>query len=357
MEGKEITRLTISEVEPGMIAAQDIYSRTDQLILNKKTVLGADSIAKIMLYSVGGVWVYQEPKQEQEEVYTDALRKSRDFIRFSECYREAVSDVRGTFEKIALGAEELDEEQLFEDVRNMVGDSGNNAHIFNMLHCIRDYDDMIFMHSVNAALICSVFGDWLRLSEDDRHVLTLCGLLHDAGKLLVPPRILNKPGKLTDEEYDIAKMHAESGFELLKNAAIDDRIKQAVLNHHERYDGSGYPAGKAGQEIDMFSTIVAIADVYDAMTSRRIYRGEICPFDVIRVFEEEGMNQFNPRYLLPVMSKLAETYIHHSVRLTDGSHGEVVAVNSYALASPVVRVGNSYLDLARQRNIRIEAVL
>ncbi len=207
------------------------------------------------------------------------------------------------------------------------------------------------------ALICSVFGDWLRLSEDDRHVLTLCGLLHDAGKLLVPPRILNKPGKLTDEEYDIAKMHAESGFELLKNAAIDDRIKQAVLNHHERYDGSGYPAGKAGQEIDMFSTIVAIADVYDAMTSRRIYRGEICPFDVIRVFEEEGMNQFNPRYLLPVMSKLAETYIHHSVRLTDGSHGEVVAVNSYALASPVVRVGNSYLDLARQRNIRIEAVL
>ena len=357
MEGKEITRLTISEVEPGMIAAQDIYSRTDQLILNKNSVLGADSIAKLMFYSVGGVWVYLEPKQEQEEVYTDALRKSRDFVRFSESYREAVSDVRGTFEKIALGAEELDEERLYEDVRNMIGDSGNNAHIFNMLHCIRDYDDMIFMHSVNTALICSVFGDWLRLSEDDRRVLTLCGLLHDAGKLLVPPRILNKPGKLTDEEYDIAKMHAESGYELLKNAAVDDRIKQAVLNHHERYDGSGYPAGKAGREIDMFSTIVAIADVYDAMTSRRIYRGEICPFDVIRVFEEEGMNQFNPRYLLPVISKLAETYIHHSVRLTDGSLGEVVTVNSYALASPVVRVGNTYIDLAGQRNIRIEAVL
>ncbi|MDE7300067.1 MAG: HD-GYP domain-containing protein [Lachnospiraceae bacterium] len=357
MEEKEITRLPISEIEPGMIAAQDIYSRTDQLILNKNSVLGADSIAKLMFYSVGGVWVYQKPKQEQEEVYTDTLRKSQDFVRFSESYRDAVSQVRGTFEQIALGAQELNEENLFEDVRNMIGDSGSNAQIFNMLHCIRDYDDMIFMHSINSAIICNVFGDWLKLSEEDRHVLTLCGLLHDAGKLLVPPRILNKPGKLTDEEYDIAKMHAESGYELLKNANIDERIKQAVLDHHERYDGSGYPAGKSGSEIDMFSTIVAIADVYDAMTSRRIYRGELCPFDVIRVFEEEGMHQFNPRYLLPVISKLAETYIHHSVRLSDGSCGEIVRINPYALSSPVVRVEDSFIDLAEKKDIRIEAVL
>ena len=162
--------------------------------------------------------------------------------------------------------------------------------------------------------------------------------MHDAGKLLVPESILNKPGRLTDEEFDIAKMHAESGYEILKNAEIDERIKKAALDHHERFDGSGYPAGKSGNEIDMMSSIVGIADAYDAMTSRRIYRGALCPFDVIRVFEEEGMNLFNPRYLLPLL-------------------GKIVMINPFSLAAPVVRVDSTFVDLAKNEALKIDAVL
>ena len=355
---RQTKRIPISEIAPGMITAQDIYSRTDQLILNKDTVLGADSIAKLMFYAIGGVWVYQEPAREMEEdAYTATLRKSQDFIRFKESYDGAVKEVKGTFEGIELGQEKVDEDRLLEDVRRMIGVSRSNAHIFNMLHCIRDYDDMIFMHSINVALICNVFADWLRLNEDEKQVLTLCGLMHDIGKLLVPPRILNKPGKLTDEEYDIAKLHTENGLEMLKNCELDDRVKKVVLQHHERYDGSGYPAGKSGAEIDMYSSIVAIADVYDAMTSKRIYRGAICPFDVIRIFEEDGMRMFNPQYLLPVLGKMSETYIHHTVRLSDGNKGEVIMINPFTLSSPVVRVENTFIDLAKKRDIKINAVL
>lgn len=358
MDDREIKRVPISEITPGMITAQDIYSRTDQLILNKDTVLGADSIAKLMFYAVGGVWVYAKTGQElTEDAYTETLRKSTDFIQFKAVYDDTVEAVKGTFEQIALGTAKLDPEQMFGEVKGMIGDARSNAHIFNMLHCIRNYDDHVFMHSVNVALICNVFGDWMHLDDDDKQVLTLAGLLHDAGKLLIPPRILNKPGKLTDEEYDIAKMHAESGYELLKNTDLDERIKLAALDHHERYDGTGYPAGKAGNEIDMVSSIVGIADVYDAMTSKRLYRVAICPFDVIRIFEQEGMHQFNPQYLLPLLGKLAETYIHHTVRLSDGSRGEVIMINPFALASPVVRVDNTFIDLAKRRDIKIDAVL
>lgn len=358
MEEREMKKLPISEIAPGMITAQDIYSRTDQLVLNKGIVLGADSIAKLMFYSIGGVWVYREAEQElEEDAYTDTLRKSQDFIYFKKGYNDAVAKVKIALECITMGDSVVDTEELVEDIKSMVSEPGNNAHIFNMLHCIREFDDIIFMHSVNSALICSIFGDWLHLSEEDRNALTLCGLLHDAGKLLIPPRILNKPGRLTDEEFDIAKMHAESGFELLKQVDIDDRIKLAALNHHERYDGSGYPAGKSGGAIDMFSTVVGIADMYDAMTSRRIYRGAICPFHVIRVFEEDGVKQFNPRYLLPLLKRLAETYIHHTVRLSDDSRGEVVMINPSKLASPVVRVENSFIDLSKKEDVRVEAVL
>ncbi|MDE7327330.1 MAG: HD-GYP domain-containing protein [Lachnospiraceae bacterium] len=358
MDNREIKRVTISEAAPGMITAQDIYSRTDQLILIKDTVLGADSIAKLMLYSVGGVWVYAKEGQEQkDDVYTQTLRKGTDFLEFKNIYEDTVKAVQDTLEQIVLGSAEIDPELLYHDVKSMIGGTRSNAHIFNMLHCIRDYDDMVFEHSVNVALICNVFGDWMHLNEVDKQVLTVAGLLHDAGKLLIPPRILNKPGRLTDEEFDIAKMHAESGYEILKGAKIDERIKRAALDHHERYDGSGYPVGKAGNEIDMISSIVGIADVYDAMTSRRAYRGAFCPFDVIRIFEEEGMNLFNPQYLLPLLGKMAETYIHHTVLLSDGGRGEVVMVHPQSLASPVVRVENTFIDLAKSDVLKIDAVL
>ncbi len=358
MDDREMKRVPISEITPGLITAQDIYSRTDQLIVNKDTVLGADSIAKLMFYSVGGIWVYVEEGQAPgEDAYTAALRKGADFVQFKDTYDSTVKAVKETLEQIVLGAAGIEPETMYDGVRGMIGDARSNAHIFNMLHCIRDYDDHIFMHSVNVALICNVFGDWMHLGEEENRVLTLAGLLHDAGKLLVPPRILNKPGRLTDEEYDIAKMHAESGYEILKSAAVDERIKRAAIDHHERFDGSGYPAGKAGNEIDMVSSIVGIADVYDAMTSRRIYRGAFCPFDVVRIFEEEGMHLFNPQYLLPLLGKMAETYIHHTVQLSDGSRGEIIMVNPRALASPVVRVDNTFIDLAKKQELKIDAVL
>lgn len=358
MDDREIKRVPISEITPGMITAQDIYSRTDQRIVNKDTVLGADSIAKLMFYSVGGIWVYVEEGQGPgEDVYTAALRKGADFVQFKKIYDGAVDTVKEALERIVLGKAEIDAEAMLDGIKGMIGDARCNAHIFNMLHCIRDYDDHIFMHSVNVALICNVFGDWMHLGEYDKQVLTLAGLLHDAGKLLVPPRILNKPGKLTDEEFDIAKMHAESGYEILKGEEIDDRIKQAALSHHERFDGSGYPAGKTGNEIDMVSSIVGIADVYDAMTSRRIYRGSFCPFDVIRIFEQDGMHLFNPQYLLPLLGKMAETYIHHTVQLSDGSKGEIIMINPFALAAPVVRVDSTFIDLAKRQELKIDAVL
>ena len=268
-----------------------------------------------------------------------------------------MAKIKGGFQKIALGEAKLDEEQLMEDIQSLIGNSRSNVHIFNMLHCVRNHDDSVFMHSINVALICNVFADWLHLSQEDKQIVTMCGLLHDTGKLLVPPRILNNPSKLSDEDYEVVKLHAQSGYELLKGLDISEHVKNAARDHHERYDGSGYPAGKSGTEIDMFTSIVAIADVYDAMTSKRIYRGALCPFDVIKVFEEDGLHQFNPQFLLPVLSKMAETYIHHNVRLSDGRRGEVIMINPYSLSCPVVRVENSFVDLSKKREIMINAVL
>ena len=109
-----------------------------------------------------------------------------------------------------------------------------------------------------------------------------------------------KKGKLTDAEYEVIKAHAQLGYDILKDQPLDERIKNAALMHHERYDGTGYPNHLVGKEIDDMAAIVAIADVYDAMTAARVYRGPVCPFRVIELYESEGFQKYDVEYLIPL---------------------------------------------------------
>lgn len=211
--------------------------------------------------------------------------------------------------------------------------------MFDMLHNMRQIDDSTYAHSVNVALICRLIGKWKNFSEKDMDTLTLCGLLHDIGKSKIPNEIIGKPGKLTDSEYEEIKKHPVIGYNLVKNLDIDQRIKNAVLLHHERFDGKGYPLGLTSNEIDDFTSIVSIADVYDAMTANRCYRDGLCPFEVIAIFEKEGLTQFNPKYILTFLDHIANTYINNEVLLSDGSSGKIVLINK-KLTRPTIQLDN-----------------
>ena len=197
--------------------------------------------------------------------------------------------------------EDLNVDQLLDETLTLFGENSTTISMFDMLHNMRQIDDSTYAHSVNVALICRLIGKWKNFSEKDMDTLTLCGLLHDIGKSKIPNEIIGKPGKLTDSEYEEIKKHPVIGYNLVKNLDIDQRIKNAVLLHHERFDGKGYPLGLTGNEIDDFTSIVSIADVYDAMTAARCYRGPLCPFRVIEMFEVEGFQKYDVSILLPFL--------------------------------------------------------
>ena len=126
----------------------------------------------------------------------------------------------------------------------------------------------------------------------------------------IPEEIIKKPGILTEEEYTEIKNHPRRGYNLLKPMKLDERIKKVALMHHERCDGSGYPDGLWGDQIDEFAKIVAIADVYDALTSAMVYRGALCPFEVINmVVEQDGDKRFDPKYLHPFLEGVVKSFI------------------------------------------------
>ena len=144
-------------------------------------------------------------------------------------------------------------------------------------------------------------------------------------------------------------------YNILKNMELDERIKLAALQHHERCDGKGYPSKYRYNDIDPFSRIVSIADVYDAMTSNRIYRKGICPFEVISIFEE-NIDAYDPKVLFVFLEKIANSYVNTDVILNDDMEGKIVMINKYALGRPGVLVGGAYVDLAHQGNMTITAL-
>ena len=147
------------------------------------------------------------------------------------------------------------------------------------------------------------------------------------------------------------------GYNLVKNLDIDQRVKNAVLLHHERFDGKGYPLGLTGSEIDDFTSIVSIADVYDAMTANRCYRDGLCPFEVITIFENEGLTQFNPKYILTFLEHIANTYINNEVLLSDGSAGKIVLINQ-KLTRPTIQLDNgSFINLENRLDLYVQAII
>lgn len=354
---KKILQVPITQVVPGMMTARDIYSMNDQLILTKDVVLESNTIAKIMFYAIPNIYIYNDKEEKEFATYQEEIQASEEFKKFDHVYKDVLNDIQSAVNQMVTNDKKLNQQELNGYIKRIIVTGKSKYHLLELITCIRDFDDLTFAHSINVALICSVFGEWLHMSEDDKDVLTMCGLLHDIGKIMIPSEILGKPGKLTKEEFDIIKEHPEQGYLILLSQNVDHRVRLAALQHHERYDGGGYPLGKDGDNIDEFSMIVAIADVYDAMTSTRVYRDAMCPFTVLKMFQEEGRHQYNIKYLLPLMERIAEVYINHTVRLSNDMTGEVIMLNHDSLAQPVIRVKDMFMDLSKQRDIYIEEVI
>lgn len=356
-------RINTSELVPGMITAEDVYSFNNQLILSKGLILNDRTITKLAFYSVLQVRVEDQAvtpvvdTDPYELSYSEKIQKSPEYIRFRKEFEADVDNFRDMVNDVVEKGAPLDVDKLMNYTLNILDVSSTTPNLFDMLHNMRHYDDATYIHCMNVSLICGIFSRWLRLSEEETRIATISGLLHDIGKTCIPDSIIKKPGKLTNSEYDIIKRHPMEGYHILKHSNLDPNILDAVLMHHERCDGSGYPFGVTQNKIGFFAKMVSIADVYDAMTSARIYRGPLCPFKAISLFESEGLNKYDTRCIMTFLENVVNTYLLNKVRLTNGLTGTIVYVNKHKLSAPTIKTEHGYIDLSVHPDIAIEALI
>lgn len=355
-------RVNTADLIPGMVTAEDVLSYNNQLILPKGLILNDTTITKLAFYSILQVKVEDATEDvidsiDTEPSYTEKIRKSPEFIKFKKEFESDVDSFKNVINDVVEKGTPLDIDKLMNHTLNILNPAWTTPNIFDMLHCMREYDDATYIHCMNVALICNVFARWLRLSEEEIRNATISGLLHDIGKTKIPDSIVKKPGKLTDEEYNTIKRHPQEGYMMLKSSSLPDGIRNAVLMHHERCDGTGYPLGLTGDKIGAYAKIVSIADVYDAMTSARVYRGPLCPFKAISLFESEGLQRYDPKYILVFLENVVNTYLLNKVRLNNGLVGKIVFINKEHLSSPTIQTDHGFLDLSIHPELNIEDII
>lgn len=353
-------RILTKDLIPGMVTAEDIHTISGQLILPGQLKLTDKMIIRLEFYAIDAINVIEENKDDMVEpvlTYREKINKSNEFKKFRESFFENVEYFQNSVNLIINRIAPIDTYSLLMNTLNLFSSNLTTIGVFDMLHNMREYDDVTYHHSMSVGIICNIFGKWLGFSKEDIEVLTLAGLLHDVGKVMVPDAIIKKPERLSVTEYEIIKTHPFQGYNLLKDEDIDDRIKKAALMHHERCDGTGYPSRLLSNEIDEFAKIVAIADVYDAMTSARVYRGPLCPFDVVHIFETEGLKRFDPKYLLTFLKRIMDTYMNNDVLLNNGETGSIVMINQLYLSKPVIKTSSSFIDLSQESDLYIAKIL
>lgn len=355
-------RVNLNDLRPGMIIAKDVI-QDGKLIVSKGVILSGESIEKLKKYVILSIDVEDEPSKAftesvQEDLsYVERVKNSPEYARFKDKFDDAVEEIQNSMNDVVQKNKPLDIDVMLKPVLETMESLESRISVFDMMQNMRDYDDATYVHCLNVALICNIFSRWLGFTNEETRIATACGLLHDIGKMAIGKDIIQKPAKLTNNEYEAIKQHTVAGYNLLKDYHIDLHIKNTALFHHERCDGSGYPYGIKGPYIDKYAKMVAIADVYDAMTASRVYREAMCPFKVISIFEEEGLQKYDVGYLMTFLDHIENTYLQNRVRLNNGKEGEIIFINKGHLDKPTVKCGMDFIDLSIQKELYIEAII
>lgn len=265
--------------------------------------------------------------------------------------------VRTVMQDVRLGrAVELEQvEPMIESITESV--LSNSGALLTLLR-IKNKDDYTFLHSVSVGTLMIAFCHSVGMDTDTIHLAGLGGILHDTGKALVPDEILNKPGRLTEAEFDIIKRHPRDGFDILsRTEGIGEIPLDITLHHHERVDGSGYPHRLNGDTISTLAKMAAIVDVYDAITADRCYHKGMAPTDALRKIFEWSKYHFDPQLVQAFMRCVGIYPVGTLVLLESGKLGVVIEQHDSNLLTPKIKVmfsskSNTYLppeilDLSR----------
>jgi HD-GYP domain-containing protein (c-di-GMP phosphodiesterase class II) len=341
---------------------QNVVNAKGMLIIPVETILSEIHIDKLEKFKIDTFDIHVELVETQEEQtaaivpdmptpLSSAEVRSSSSVKQTNDMLQRITNVIKNTGQIPIA-----------DVENIllptIIEATQNRNIYKLFAQLKADGDFRFKHSIGVAYIAALLGRSLKMDESEIAHLTTAASLCDIGSAKLPNSLLHKTTELTPEEYEQMKQHTVMGSELLKESNLDPRTALVALQHHEREDGSGYPEQLIGSQIHMFSKIVALADVYVAMTSERPQRPALPFYQVINTLHGEIIqNRFDSRIGLTFLHLLMTAQIGSDVILSNGKKASIVLIHANDPASPLISLEDEFIDLSKTNEIKIMEIV
>lgn len=337
--------ITIRDLKLGDELALDVTNNIGITFLSKGTFLNQGHIDSFYRNGVDSVFIEEIDNKE-----SIAIIKDQYLIALNEFKKIYMSS------RIGTSIDSVDYKGIINGLFTQYIESND---VLGKIRALNIEDLYIYRHAVNVSIVSMCIGKWLRFSKSEIIDLGIAGYLHDIGKCNIPGNILNKPERLTDQEFEKMKEHSGFSHDLIQSIPqVNEKIMEGILFHHERLDGSGYPNKARGSEIPIYGRIVAVADVFDAILSDRIYSSKSTPYKAVEIIKDESYGKLDPKIVNLLVKNVADFYVGNIVKLSNGEIGEVILLNKSNIARPLVRINDeNFVDLSVNYQIEIIEVL
>ncbi|MFF2795457.1 HD-GYP domain-containing protein [Lysinibacillus xylanilyticus] len=355
--------ISIDVLKEGMVLARTIWNEAGHPLLKKDVVINERIIQRLQQLNMHYLYIDDKISKgiEVQETVPTVIRN------------KAISTIKDSFQSIdglnpVNASYVLDQQSkaIVSIVDELLLAVRSNDEILTILTDAYLFDEYLYQHSFQVTLYSIAIAKELGYSAEDLRLIAIGALLHDIGKLMVPKEILTKPDRLSCEEFETMKQHTRYGFDLLRNLhSISLIVAHCAFQHHERIDGSGYPRGLVDFEIHPFAKIIGVADVFDAVTTSRVYREKMLPSQGLAILEAGAGTIYDAR----IVNALKRSVVHYPkgviLKLSDGRRGIVSRQNTLNAAFPWIRIFEEQnqiltatyeINLVDNPNITIESI-
>ena len=373
-------RMWARNLKEGMVINTDVFTDNGVIIVPAKTVVTHEVLELLSRHSIREVFIHmEEPKTIEPEViqkpqeqklsepkpvapvivpnFLEEREKAQRMEVFTATFHVAEETLSQSLREIAYQDKDVNIEQMLDMVNSVVAKADNDVNLCDMLFKMKQSAESMYAHAINVSLYGQLLGRWVGLSQEEIELVGIAGLLHDIGLLKCQQEEEGIPIYFHDEydnEVRIWERHVVYGYNLIKDKSLDIRVKQAVLTHHERMDGSGFPHQMNYKNINTISKVLAIADTYDTLTLVEPDYDPLSPFEALRQLHHNYYLKMDADMMMTFIDRMAQNFIRYEVILSNGQRGRVVMINRYDQARPLVQVGDEFIDLSKQTDITIK---
>lgn len=345
-----VSFVSVKHLKPGMVLERDIYgidkSTKNVVMLRSGQELTHNVIPKIKSLSLKGLYIHDDNKFDKEHQIVKTKLKEEVLDNIKEIYNLSEKATQGLYSGTISHANDV--------LNKLVDTIITNENMYVDLSSLRMYDDCTYNHSLGVTVLSIAIGKRLGLARKHLSELALCAILHDIGKMQVPHSIITKPGRLTADEFEQIKEHPLRGSHILKeNELVTENVRNGVISHHEKFDGTGYPYKLKGKSIPLFGRIITVADVYDALTSNRPYRTPATPGEAIEYIMGSTNRQFDNGVVRAFLKCISPYPVGSCVNLSNGETAVIVDQNSNNPMRPKIFMmndPNNVIDLSLDTN-------